>query len=118
MDIHGRHNSENAAIAVACGIELGIGMERSAKALKKINLTSKRLTFKECGGYSIIDDSYNASPDSVKAALEILNTRKAQRKIAVLGDMKELGKDEKYLHREIGEYARKVADLIFTIESS
>lgn len=115
MDIHGRHNSENAAIAVACGIELGIGMERSAKALKKINLTSKRLTFKECGGYSIIDDSYNASPDSVKAALEILNTRKAQRKIAVLGDMKELGKDEKYLHREIGEYARKVADLIFTI---
>ena len=47
--------------------------------------------------YSIIDDSYNASLDSVKAALEILNTRKAQRKIAVLGDMKELGKDEKYL---------------------
>ena len=58
MDIHGRHNSENAAIAVACGIELGIGMERSAKALKKINLTSKKLTFKEYGGYNIINNNY------------------------------------------------------------
>ena len=56
-------------------------------------------------GIKIIDDSYNASPDSMKAALDVLASIKGTRKIAILGDMFELGKDEEKYHRQIGKYA-------------
>ena len=63
-----------------------------------------------------MDDSYNASPDSMKASLRVLSAEKSSRRIAVLGDMNELGKDELHLHREIGEELRTLSvDALFTL---
>ena len=55
----------------------------------------------------IIDDTYNASPDSMRAAIDVLSTSANGRKIAILGDMFELGSEEERYHREVGEYALK-----------
>ena len=63
----------------------------------------------------IIDDSYNANPDSVKAALDYLSCFKKYRKFFVFGDMKELGDNEESFHSEIGQYADGKTDILFTI---
>ena len=63
----------------------------------------------------IIDDSYNANPESVKAALDHLNSFNGQRKLFVFGDMKELGNNEVNLHTEIGQYAEGKTDIILTV---
>ena len=67
-------------------------------------------------GITIIDDSYNASPSSMKAAVQVLSREKGKRRIAVLGDMNELGKEELILHREVGEEMRRLSlDCLFTL---
>ena len=63
----------------------------------------------------IIDDSYNANPESVKAALDHLSCFKEYRKFFVFGDMKELGDDEESFHTEVGQYAVEKADILFTV---
>jgi UDP-N-acetylmuramoyl-tripeptide--D-alanyl-D-alanine ligase len=65
----------------------------------------QRQDIRECNGYTVIDDTYNASPDSMKAALSILDTMKVKKhKVAVLADMLELGENSPVYHREVGEY--------------
>jgi len=70
------------------------------------NLESMRGRFRmiETADYLVVDDSYNASPASMKASMDIMKDADG-RKVAVLGDMGELGKDEKEMHREVGRYA-------------
>lgn len=106
------HNCYNAALAVAAAGKYGICMKDAKCGLSNLKLTDKRLTVKDTGRYRIIDDSYNASPSSVKSALEVLANSYAKNKAAILGDMLELGKDSAGYHKEIGEYAANIKDLL------
>lgn len=106
VSIPGRHNVLNTLAAVAVAQEFGISDEEIRKGLQKSKITEKRLNIITKNGYIIIDDTYNASPSSVKAALDVLkNYQKGYRKIAVLADMLELGDSAAAIHNEIGEYA-------------
>jgi UDP-N-acetylmuramoyl-tripeptide--D-alanyl-D-alanine ligase len=98
----GIHNATNAALAVAAASLVGVSMAEAAKRLEKFTISNK-LTGKN--GMKVIDDTYNANPDSMRAALDMLETVRGIRKIAVLGDMNELGKKSAEYHRRIGAYA-------------
>jgi UDP-N-acetylmuramoyl-tripeptide--D-alanyl-D-alanine ligase len=115
LPIPGRHNILNAVAAVAVAKELGVSNPAIQSGLAEPLLTGKRLHFIEQNGYRLIDDTYNASPTSVKAALDVLTTTESRhRKIAVLADMLELGPTAAAIHREIGAYAAEVGvDLLF-----
>ena len=80
-------------------------MEEAAAGLAKMADTDKRLHIIEVKGIKVIDDTYNASPDSMRAAIDVLSRLKGKRKIAILGDMFELGASEEDYHFQIGEYA-------------
>ncbi len=115
LPIPGAHNALNATLAIAACADLGITIEEAARGLAEMQLTGKRLTVLEKGGMKIIDDTYNAAPDSMKSAIETLLHTEGRRKVAILGGMNELGPDSRAYHREIGAFAaaRKV-DLILT----
>ncbi|MCR5481831.1 MAG: UDP-N-acetylmuramoyl-tripeptide--D-alanyl-D-alanine ligase [Clostridia bacterium] len=116
LSVPGVHNASNAALAVAAGLELGITLEEAARGLSKMVLTEKRLSIRGKNGYKIIDDTYNASPDSMKSALDVLASTKGIRKVAILGDMYELGKDTQKFHMEVGAYAKeKKTDCLITV---
>jgi UDP-N-acetylmuramoyl-tripeptide--D-alanyl-D-alanine ligase len=70
------------------------------------------------GGASLLNDSYNANPDSTRAALDALAAIEAGRRIAVLGEMRELGDDSKAEHRAIGENAARAADLVVAVREA
>ncbi|MDD4565966.1 MAG: UDP-N-acetylmuramoyl-tripeptide--D-alanyl-D-alanine ligase [Eubacteriales bacterium] len=103
--VPGRHNAYNAALAIAAGISCGISREEAAAGLLKLEITDKRLSIKGKNGMKIIDDTYNASPDSMRAAIDVLTATKGFRKIAILADMFELGDKSVEFHREVGQYA-------------
>ena len=105
LPVPGRHNALNAALAVAAGELLGIPMRQAADALRHMTLTGGRLTMKKNKDLLIIDDTYNASPDSMHSAVDVLSSVKGKRHIAIFGDMYELGKDSPSWHREVGAYA-------------
>ena len=105
LPIPGSHNAVNSALAILAGLELGIDVETAIKGLQKMELTGKRLNFKKTERILIIDDTYNACPDSMKSALTTLVATEGERKIAILGDMYELGKNEIQEHRGVGEFA-------------
>ena len=109
--VPGGHNAINSALAILAGREFGISVEDSIKALQEMELTGKRLTLRENNGIKVIDDTYNACPDSMKSALRSLVNTKGERKVAVLGDMYELGKDSEIFHRQVGEFASHLKGL-------
>ena len=97
---------QNALLAVAAGRVFGISLEECAVGLASTPLTKARLQIKEIDGIQFIDDSYNANPDSMKAALRTLMELDSDgRRIAVLGEMGELGVESERGHREVGEAA-------------
>ena len=85
------------------------------KKLKTFKIPNGRGNIFSFNNYQIIDDSYNANPESVKAALDHLNSFNGHRKLFVFGDMKELGDNEVNLHTEIGQYAEGKTDIILTV---
>lgn len=105
LNVPGRHNAYNGALAVAAASSCGITMAEAAKGLLKLEITDKRLNIKGKNGMKIIDDTYNASPDSMKAAIDVLTATKGFRKIAILADMFELGENSDAFHAEVGRYA-------------
>jgi UDP-N-acetylmuramoyl-tripeptide--D-alanyl-D-alanine ligase len=116
FDIPGKHNVLNSLLAIACGKELGIAYEEMLEAKYNLEFTSMRLDIVKGIKFTIIDDCYNASPDSMKAALEVLNNIAGRRKIAVLGTMKELGEESYRLHKEVSQYAASMnVDLLITV---
>lgn len=106
LPLPGRHLVSNALAALTVGYLLGISRPEMRAGLRQSRITGGRLElFTNRAGIRIIDDSYNANPDSVRAALEVLRELAGARSIAVLGDMLELGPAEIELHREVGRFA-------------
>jgi len=107
LQIPGLHNVRNALAAAAVAHALNIAPERVAAGLAEYGGTKGRLQRKRArGGATIIDDTYNANPDSVKAAIAVLAAC-AGKRVLVLGDMGELGEEGVALHTEVGERARQ-----------
>jgi UDP-N-acetylmuramoyl-tripeptide--D-alanyl-D-alanine ligase len=116
IPIPGNHNVLNSLLAIACGRQLGLTYEDMISGISSLEFTSMRLDIVKGSKFTIIDDCYNASPDSMKAALEVLENASGTRRIAVLGTMKELGEEAYRLHREVGEYASsRNVDLLIVI---
>jgi UDP-N-acetylmuramoyl-tripeptide--D-alanyl-D-alanine ligase len=106
LAVLGAHNISNALAASAVAFSLGVSNEDIARGLSSFGAVKGRLQRKVgLNGAVIIDDTYNANPDSMKAAIDVL-ANMAGKKILVLGDMGELGADAKIMHAEIGVYAK------------
>ena len=106
LSVPGLHMVQNALLAVAAGRAFGLSLEEAAAGLASAPLTKARLQIKEIHGVQFLDDSYNANPDSMKAALQTLVELDTDgKKIAVLGEMRELGKESERGHEEVGEAA-------------
>src|SRR2546430_6201309 len=106
LPVPGLHMVQNALLAVAAGRAFGLSLEEAAGGLAGAPLTKARLQIKAINGVQFLDDSYNANPDSMKAALQTLVELDADgKRIAVLGEMRELGKETESGHEEVGEAA-------------
>ena len=105
----------NALLAAAVGHECGLTLEEIARGLASVQLPGARMQVVKAHGASIINDAYNANPDSMRAALIALREFPgASRRLAVLGSMGELGQHAATLHQGVGEFAAK-QDLAFLI---
>jgi UDP-N-acetylmuramoyl-tripeptide--D-alanyl-D-alanine ligase len=112
----GAHQALNASAAAAVGLAAGVPLDATAAALATASLSSWRMELRElpCGAM-LVDDSYNANPDSTRAALDALAAIEGRRRIAVLGPMLELGDASEAEHRAVGEYAASRADVVATV---
>lgn len=111
----GEHNVLNALAGFGVGVTAGIAPEQCAIALANFKNTGMRQKVHISKGVTVVEDCYNANPDSMKAALDTLGAQKTKdgaRKIAVLGDMLELGTVAESSHYEVGKLAAEKADLI------
>ena len=107
LPVAGQHNIANALAATAAAVAMGITLPYIVAGLQSFAGVKGRLQQKRgINGALVIDDTYNANPASVKAAIEVLVARPGE-KLLVLGDMGELGGDADELHAEIGAYAKK-----------
>ncbi|MFC4770217.1 UDP-N-acetylmuramoyl-tripeptide--D-alanyl-D-alanine ligase [Effusibacillus consociatus] len=118
VPIPGRHQVGNALATVAIARRLGMTKEEIASGLSKASLSAMRMEVKKraAGGY-VVNDAYNASPTSMKAALRMLSeTPDTDFKVAVIGDMLELGAVAREMHYEVGHLAGELAiDLLVTV---
>lgn len=106
LPVQGMHNVANSLAAISIAHHLGVTWEQIVVCLQHAKLTGMRLDIMtSASGIVVINDAYNANPDSMKSAIAVLMQRKGNRKIAVLGDMYELGKYEVESHREVGREA-------------
>lgn len=106
LPVPGVHMVRNATLAVGVGHVFGMTLEECAAGLPNLQLTKGRLEMKVVRGIQVIDDSYNANPDSMKAALLTLSQMSVNgRRIAVLGRMGELGAESEQGHRSVGRTA-------------
>jgi UDP-N-acetylmuramoyl-tripeptide--D-alanyl-D-alanine ligase len=102
----GRHTACNALAAIAVARKLGLREDEIIESLAHAHGPEMRLQLNKANGFTVLNDAYNANPNSMKAALETVVALPAQgRKVAVLGDMLELGAATERYHREIGEFA-------------
>lgn len=114
LNMVGEHNVLNALLGIQIGLDLGLTFEEMEKGLENFKATSMRLEFIKKDNFTIINDSYNANPDSMKAALNVLKNYSGKRKIAILGTMGELGSHAEDAHREVGTFANDRADVLLT----
>jgi UDP-N-acetylmuramoyl-tripeptide--D-alanyl-D-alanine ligase len=109
INLLGRHQVTNALFAIAVGEELGLGRAEIQSGLADCKSPKMRLQFWEANGVRVLDDAYNANADSTIAALETLCDLPLQgRRVAVLGDMEELGAHSESAHEEVGRRAAKL----------
>ena len=112
--IAGRHHLTGIGASLTAGLDLGMDLAELAAAVAELHLDIRQRMVEGRDGITIIDDSYNASPTSMLAALDLL-ARAPGRKVAILGDMLELGQAEESGHREVGIRAAAVADVVITV---
>ena len=106
LEVRGRHQISNALGAAAAALSIGVPLEAVAAGLAGASLSPMRMDVRHrSDGLLVIDDSYNANPTSMAAALAALGSIEAERKVAVLGSMAELGADEVAGHARISELA-------------
>lgn len=117
LNVMGQHNVLNAMAAVAVCVRCGMTMEEAARGLFTFTGFKNRQQVYRGEKMTILDDSYNASPASMKAALDVFKTLQPEsRHVAVLADMKELGEQTLSYHKEVGQYAaRSGPDLVVTL---
>jgi len=113
----GRHSVHTALRAAAVGLTAGLTWQEIVEGLQGIEAKSQLRLYAVTGpgGSLLLDDSYNASPESVIAALNLLEELEAGRRVAVLGDMLELGEKEEIAHRLVGKRAAEVVQMLVTI---
>lgn len=107
LKVSGRHNAQNALVAIAIGLEFGVPLSRLKAALEafEINPDLKRMSARVLNDVILINDAYNANPESMRAGLTALkDVQNAGKKIAVLGDMLELGALSAKEHEELGKF--------------
>lgn len=116
LPLLGMHNVINALAAITVAQHYQVTPEQIRQGLSKLQLTGMRIEIIQGrNGITLLNDAYNASPTSMKAAIDVLGNLKGyQRKIAVLGDMLELGEDEAIYHQEVGQYIDGQVDILFT----
>lgn len=118
INLAGAHNVYNAMAAFTVGLKMNLTEEQIREGLLSYKAAKMRQNIYEIGGVTVIEDCYNASPESMNAAINVLgDTAKARggRMIALLGDMRELGTTSPALHAGVGSYlAEKHADFLFT----
>ncbi|MBN8207380.1 UDP-N-acetylmuramoyl-tripeptide--D-alanyl-D-alanine ligase [Bacillus sp. NTK071] len=117
INLLGKHNIKNAIYSIAAARKLGLSEDEIHKSLSSLTLTGMRLEkYRLPSGALIINDAYNASPTSMKAAVETLVELEGfDQKIAVLGDMYELGDEEEALHRDIASSVRAPITEVITV---
>lgn len=107
LQVQGEHNVSNALAASGACFAAGLSLEHIQQGLENFSAVSGRLqSYVLENGTQVIDDSYNANPDSVRAAIDVLSAL-PQPTVLVLGDMGELGPEWAQMHREIGQYAQQ-----------
>lgn len=112
LALEGEHYVSDALAAVAVGVHMGVQPEKMQHALGQFHNMEGRQEIYKAGNYTIIKDCYNAGPESMAAALSVLNN-KPGRRVAVLGDMLELGSSTQAEHYKVGRIAAEKADLLF-----
>jgi UDP-N-acetylmuramoyl-tripeptide--D-alanyl-D-alanine ligase len=116
LPIPGMHQASNFLAASALAIACGASVEDCAAAAPALKPAPHRGEMhRHASGAILYDDAYNASPPSMRAALDLLYQMKGTRKIAALGDMLELGPEDQWFHREVGGYAAGRADEILCV---
>lgn len=117
VPIAGKHYVYNTLAGICIGIKYGIEMKKIIKGISEFTLTKRRMEIiKNSNGTTIINDSYNASYESTKAALEYVGSTKNYPKIAVLGDILELGNFSKQMHENVGkEVVKNNIDILITV---
>lgn len=109
ISVVGRHQVTNALFALAVGAELGLNRDQVTEGLAECKGPKMRLELWEAGGVRVLDDAYNANADSVRAALQtLLEVPCTGRRVAVLGDMAELGAHSEAAHEEVGRCAAEL----------
>ncbi len=118
LPMNGIHNVYNATAAIAVALLMEVPVEKIQQAMAMFQNTSQRQQTIHWGGYTLIDDTYNAGPESMEAALRVLRdtsgTGEKFKRIAILGDMLELGNHASAEHHRIGRVAAQKADLLLT----
>lgn len=117
IPVGGEHFISNSLCALAVAKALEIPIEKALKGIEKFELTKKRMEMKKSkNGATIVNDCYNANYDSMKAAIDYVGKLPNKRKIAVLGDMLELGEYSKELHEKVGaEVVKNKIDLLICV---
>ncbi|MFB3055542.1 MAG: UDP-N-acetylmuramoyl-tripeptide--D-alanyl-D-alanine ligase [Ignavibacteriaceae bacterium] len=119
LPVYGEQSAKNYLAAVSIALNLGLTKEQIKNGTGKIKSTDGRLNVMQRNNFLLIDDTYNASPDSTKGAIELVAQIKTyERKVLILGDMFELGKDNIKLHRSLSSIIIKSSiDELYTIGS-
>ncbi|HEV2414365.1 MAG TPA: Mur ligase family protein, partial [Candidatus Dormibacteraeota bacterium] len=118
LKMRGSHQALNAAAALAAGEFAGVPLEIGAEALREVEVAHRLDERQGRGGFIVVDDAYNASPESMLAAFDTLAELPRSGKLfAVLGEMRELGPLADEAHRHVGERAAQVFDAYCVVDS-